>query len=145
MPELLLATTSTKSKVNNDQSEPLRRAVQVARTPTGTARGCLHPPDYRILPTARPSTYRRLSSVVCTPAAITENGTTSTVPCPIVTETVPNVVGMNTPTGVVRVQAAGLAPVPRNEHSPTVPNGYVIGASPSAGTRVPAHLTHHCG
>jgi beta-lactam-binding protein with PASTA domain len=72
------------------------------------------------------------------PAAITENGTTSTIPCPSVTETVPNVVGMNTPTGVVRVQEAGLAPVPQNEHSRKVPNGYIIGTSPSAGTRVPA-------
>jgi len=79
-----------------------------------------------------------ITSVACTPAAITENGTTSTIACPSVTETVPNVVGMNTPTGVVRVEAAGLAPVPQNEHSPTVPNGYIIGTSPSAGTRVPA-------
>ncbi len=42
-----------------------------------------------------------------------DNGTTSTIPCPSVSETVPNVVGMYTPTGGVRVQEAGLQPAPR--------------------------------
>jgi hypothetical protein len=81
---------------------------------------------------------KSITSVACMPATMTDNGTTSTTPCPSVTATVPSVVGLNTPTGVVKVQAAGLTPIPQNEHSRTVPNGDVIGTSPSAGTRVPA-------
>jgi len=81
---------------------------------------------------------KSITSVACMPATATANGTTSTTPCPSITETVPNVVGMSTPTGMVSVQSAGLAPVPQNQHSRTVPNGNIIGTSPSAGTRVPA-------
>ena len=46
------------------------------------------------------------------PEGAFDNGTTSTIPCPSVSETVPNVVGMYTPTGGVRVQEAGLQPAP---------------------------------
>lgn len=78
------------------------------------------------------------SDVPCTQVSTMENGTTSTVPCPSVSETVPNVVGLATPTGVGKVQAAGLEPVPENEHSATVPNGQVVRTSPPAGTRLSA-------
>jgi len=81
---------------------------------------------------------KSITSVPCMPVTMTENGTTSTTPCPSVTETVPNVVGMNTPTGVVSVQSGGLQPIPQNEHSRTIPNGEIIRTSPPAGTRVPA-------
>ena len=78
------------------------------------------------------------SSMPCTPIRTFSNGTTSTVPCPSETETVPDVVGLATPTGVGKVQAAGLEPVPENEHSSTVPNGQVVRTSPAAGSRLSA-------
>jgi hypothetical protein len=78
------------------------------------------------------------SSVPCTPVSTFENGTTSSVPCPSVTETVPNVVGLSTPTAVGKIQAAGLEPVPENEPSQTVPNGQVVRTAPPAGTRLSA-------
>lgn len=81
---------------------------------------------------------KRITSGACEPEGAFDNGTTSTIPCPSVSETVPNVVGMYTPTGVVRVQEAGLQPVPQNEQSFSVPKGFVIGTSPSAGTRISA-------
>jgi hypothetical protein len=64
--------------------------------------------------------------------------TTSTAPCPIVTETVPNVVGRFTPTGVGMLQQAGVMADVENEHSQTVPGGHIVRTSPSAGARVPA-------
>lgn len=78
------------------------------------------------------------SSVPCRPVFISGNGTTSTIPCPSVSETVPDVVGLATPTGVGKVQAAGLEPVPENEHSSAVPNGQIVGTSPPAGTKLSA-------
>jgi PASTA domain len=77
-------------------------------------------------------------SVPCMTSSVSENGTTSTIPCPNVRETVPNVTGLSTPAGVVAVQAAGLTADPQNQHSGTVPNGYIIGTSPAAGTSVSA-------
>lgn len=81
---------------------------------------------------------KSITSVACQPEGSIENGTTSTIPCPSITETVPDVTGMTTPAGVVKVQAAGLQPVPENEHSRSVPNGSIVGTSPPAGARVPA-------
>ncbi len=81
---------------------------------------------------------KSVTSEPCTPVFTGENGTTSTLPCPSVTETVPNVVGMSTPTGVGTVQQAGLEAVPQNEHSQSIPSGHIVGTSPPAGTRLPA-------
>jgi hypothetical protein len=64
--------------------------------------------------------------------------TTSTAPCPSVTETVPNVVGRSTPTGVGMLQQAGVMADVENEHSRSVPGGHIVRTSPSAGARVPA-------
>lgn len=64
--------------------------------------------------------------------------TTSTVPCPSITETVPNVVGSFTPDGVGMLQQAGVMADVENEHSQTVPGGHIVRTSPSAGARVPA-------
>ncbi len=81
---------------------------------------------------------KSVTSAPCTPVITGENGTTSTLPCPSVTETVPDVVGMSTPTGMGTVQQAGLEAVPENEHSRSIPNGYIVGTSPPAGTTLPA-------
>lgn len=77
-------------------------------------------------------------SMPCLPESSTENGTTSTVPCPSVTETVPDVVGMFTPNGVVALQQAGVYAVVENEHSRSVPGGHIVRTTPSAGVKLPA-------
>jgi len=79
-----------------------------------------------------------LRSVSCTPESDEENGTTSTLPCPSVTETVPDVAGMSTPEGVVALQEAGVLAVVENAHSRAVPGGHIVRTSPRAGARVPA-------
>jgi len=74
----------------------------------------------------------------CIPGSTTENGTTSTIPCPSVTETVPDVVGWSTPTAMAAMSQAGLSALPENAYSPTVPAGHVIRTSLAPGSKVPA-------
>ncbi len=74
----------------------------------------------------------------CLPGWVTENGTTSTTPCPSVTETVPDVVGWSTPAAMAAMSQTGLSAIPENAHSPTVPAGHVIRTSLAPGSRVPA-------
>lgn len=74
----------------------------------------------------------------CLRGSVTENGTTSTIPCPSVTETVPDVVGWSTPTAMGALSQSGLSAIPENAHSPTVPAGHVIRTSLDPGSRVPA-------
>ncbi len=81
---------------------------------------------------------KSVTSEVCQPISTYGSSTTSTIPCPSVTETVPNVVGMDTPAGVVALQQAGVMANVENEYSKSVPAGHIIRTSPSAGPRVPA-------
>ena len=74
----------------------------------------------------------------CIPSSVTEDGTTSTIPCQSVTETVPDVVGWSTPTAMAAMSKTGLSALPENAHSPTVPAGHVIRTSLAPGSRVPA-------
>lgn len=74
----------------------------------------------------------------CSPEWSSSNGTTSTLPCPSVTVTVPDIVGMETPTGMAAISRNGLSGDPENVHSATVPAGHVVRTSPPPGSRVPA-------
>jgi hypothetical protein len=78
------------------------------------------------------------ASVACVSEITGENGTTSTLPCPSITETVPNVVGMYTPTATGAIQQAGLQANVENGHSSSVPAGHIVRMSPPGGTKVPA-------
>jgi hypothetical protein len=75
-------------------------------------------------------------SVPCLPESSSSNGTTSTIPCPSVSERIPEVVGMSTPSGVVALQSAGVTPHVENEQSTSIPSGHIVQVSPSSGTTV---------
>jgi hypothetical protein len=69
----------------------------------------------------------------CQQVWTSENGTTSTLPCPSTTVAVPNVVGMPTPDGVGSLQSAGLGILVQNGVSASVPSGHIVRTSPAAG------------
>jgi hypothetical protein len=83
--------------------------------------------------------YKSPSSVACQPLTTFDgSGTTSSIPCPSVTDTVPNVVGMYTPTGAAELSRNGFTMSFENEHSQSVPAGHIVRTSPSAGAKASA-------
>lgn len=79
------------------------------------------------------------ATLSCVPEATVSNGTTSTVPCPSSTSALPDVIGMSTPAGVVKLQqSAGVSVTVQNGPSATIPEGHIVSTSPRPGTEVRA-------
>lgn len=78
------------------------------------------------------------NSVECKTISVYDgSATTSTIPCPSVVETVPDIIGLSTPAGVVQLEERGLLANVVNAHS-SVPRGHIVRVSPAAGSREPA-------
>ena len=82
-------------------------------------------------------------SLACEPAGtISEsaNGvkTVTPIPCPSTMLTLPNVVGMVTPTAVGELSGLGVDVVIQNVHSSSVPIGHIVSTSPIGGTIIHA-------
>ncbi len=76
------------------------------------------------------------TSLPCEKAYYYNGSTRESVPCPSTSVVVPNVVGLYAPTAMARLSSLFFQATPRYEHSASVPKGYVISVSPSAGRRV---------
>ena len=80
-----------------------------------------------------------IASVPCGPVATTsENGTTVTVPCPSVSVTLPDVIGMSTPAAAAKLSALGVQPVVVNQPTRTGPYATIGSMSPAGGSTVPS-------
>jgi hypothetical protein len=82
-------------------------------------------------------------SLPCLPeGTVSENAdgvkTVTPIPCPSTMLTLPNVVGMVTPTAVGELSGLGVGVVIRNVHSSSVPIGHIVSTSPIGGTTVHA-------
>lgn len=82
-------------------------------------------------------------SLSCMPESVsTESAgggqTVTTIPCPSTTLTLPNVVGMVTPTAVGELSGLGVGVVIQNVRSISVPVGHIVLTSPRGGTTVHA-------
>jgi hypothetical protein len=101
----------------------------------------------RSTPSTRPSPFSAVatptssSTTACPPESVVEGTTTRTVPCPSVSVTLPDVVGMSTPTAAGELSGLGVFVEVVNVASSTVPNGHVVATSPGAGSSVAARST----
>ncbi len=82
-------------------------------------------------------------SLPCEPAeTIGKNAggvkTVTPIPCPSTMLTLPNVVGMVTPTAAGELSGLGVSVVVHNVHSPSVPPGHIVSMSPMSGTTIHA-------
>jgi hypothetical protein len=82
-------------------------------------------------------------SLPCEPAeTFGENAdgvkTVTPIPCPSTVLTLPNVVGMVTPTAVGKLSGLGVSVVVVNVHSATIPPGHIVSTVPRGGTAVHA-------
>ena len=86
------------------------------------------------------------ASVACRPEWTiqgTTNGhrTVQLIPCPSAVVTLPNVVGMSTPTAAGELSGLGMSPNVVNVPRGQFPKGTIVAMMPSAGNRVPARST----
>lgn len=79
-----------------------------------------------------------ITSVPCQVATVMENGTTSTLACPSVSVTLPDVVGMSTPAAAAKLSALGIQPVVVNVPTRKGPYATIGSMSPSGGSSVPS-------
>jgi len=82
-------------------------------------------------------------SLSCIPASVYTESTggaqsVTNIPCPSTTLTLPNVVGMVTPTAVGELSGLGVGVVIQNVYSGSVPVGHIVSTSPRGGTTVHA-------
>jgi hypothetical protein len=80
-------------------------------------------------------------SVGCIPESTIEGSTTQSVPCESVSVTLPNVVGMSTPTAAGQLSGLGVLVDVVNTQSATVPGGTIASMAPSPGKVVFARST----
>ncbi len=78
------------------------------------------------------------ASLRCEPESVIQGTTTSTIPCPNVSLTLPNVVGMSTPAAAGELSGLGVFVNVVDVNSPTAPLGTIVKMSPSGGSKVPA-------
>jgi hypothetical protein len=75
-------------------------------------------------------------SAPCVPESVTDGTATRTIPCQSVSVTLPNVVGMSTPTAAGQLSGLGVVVNVVNADSSTVPAGTIISMTPSSGAVV---------
>jgi len=78
------------------------------------------------------------SSEPCVPETVIENNTNHPVACPSSGESLPNVIGMFTPTATAELSSLSLSLYVVNIHSKSVPRGHIVNMSPRPGSRVGA-------
>jgi hypothetical protein len=78
------------------------------------------------------------STQSCVPESTVANGQSQAIPCPGVAQTIPNVVGMYTPTGVAKLSGMGLSVQIVAVLSSSVTPGHIVSILPIAGTTVAA-------
>jgi hypothetical protein len=81
-------------------------------------------------------------SAACSPVGtigISAAGTTTEHTYPCVTQVLPNVVGLFTPTALAEISSLGITNNVINVHSATVPPGHIVSMSPPAGSRLFGH------
>jgi len=81
-------------------------------------------------------------SAACSPVGtigISADGTTTEYAYPCVTQVLPNVVGLFTPTALAEISSLGIANNVINVHSATVPPGHIVSMSPRAGSKLFGH------
>ena len=76
------------------------------------------------------------SSVTCEPITVYEGTSTHNIACPSVTVTLPDLIGMSTPTAVAKLSGLGLFVNVNNNPSSSAPKGTVITMSPAPGSVV---------
>ena len=70
---------------------------------------------------------------------ISADGTTTEHAYPCVTQVLPNVVGLFTPTALADISSLGITNNVINVHSTTVPPGHIVSMSPRAGSKLFGH------
>jgi hypothetical protein len=81
-------------------------------------------------------------SAACSPVGtigISADGTTTEHTYPCVTQVLPNVVGLFTPTALAEISSLGITNNVINVHSATVPPGHIVSMSPRAGSKLLGH------
>jgi PASTA domain len=81
-------------------------------------------------------------SAACSPVGtigISTAGTTTEHTYPCVTQVLPNVVGLFTPTALADISSLGISDHVINVHSATVPPGHIVSMSPRAGSKLFGH------
>jgi len=78
------------------------------------------------------------SSVACRPAFVINGSTTQSIPCPTDLITLPDLVGVNTPTAAGELSGLGVFVNVVNDSSSSAPKGTVISMSPGPGSIVSA-------
>ena len=74
------------------------------------------------------------SSIACEPITVYEGASTHNIACPSVTVTLPDLIGMSTPTAAAKLSGLGLIVNVINSSSSSAPKGTVITMSPGPGS-----------
>lgn len=78
------------------------------------------------------------SSVACRPEFVINGTTTQSIPCPTVSVTLPDLIGVSTPTAAGELSGLFVLVDVVNDSSSSAPKGTVISMSPGPGSVVPA-------